>query len=173
MARIRAAAAARAAAATGDGDDDIVLIARTDALQSLGFDEAVRRLRAAADAGADVLFLEGMTTKDQMAAAAAALAPTPCLLNMVAGGLTPLVTRDEARQMGYKIVIWPCFSMTAALLAYREAAKELKETGMVQEKRDADGKVVGGVRECFEVCGLTKYSEFDKEMGGLAYSNGV
>lgn len=92
---------------------------------------------------------------------------------MVAGGLTPLVNKDEAREMGYRIVIWPCFSMTAALLAYREAAKELKETGMVKETRDANGKVVGGVRECFEVCGLTKYSEFDKEMGGKAFSNGV
>lgn len=168
VARICAAAAARK-----NMGEDIVIIARTDALQSLGFDEAVARLKAAADAGADVLFLEGMTTKEQMAQSVKALAPYPCFLNMVAGGLTPLVSKDEARQMGYKIVIWPCFSMTAALLAYREAAKELKETGMVKETRDAHGNVMGGIRDCFEVCGLTEYSEFDKEMGGKAFSNGV
>lgn len=168
VARIRAAAAARAA--TGD---DIVLIARTDALQSLGFDEAVSRLRAAAAAGADVVFLEGMATRDQMRGSVQALAPTPCFLNMVAGGLTPLVSADEAREMGYRIVIWPCFAMTAALLAYREAARELKRSGMVAERRDAEGKVQGGVRECFEVCGLSKYAAFDKEMGGQAFANGV
>lgn len=63
LARIRAADAARKKLG------DIVLIARTDALQSLGFDAAIARLKAAVAAGADVAFLEGMTTKDQMARA--------------------------------------------------------------------------------------------------------
>ncbi|KAK2605325.1 hypothetical protein N8I77_008171 [Diaporthe amygdali] len=168
VARIRAAAAAREALG-----DDIVIIARTDALQSLGFDAAIERLRAAVEAGADVAFLEGMTSKEQMAACVEAMAPTPCFLNMVVGGVTPLVDRDEAKRMGYRIVIWPIFSMTAALLAYREAAKELKELGMNKEKRNEKGELLGGVRECFEICGLTKYSEFDKAMGGQAFSKGV
>ncbi|KAJ0116488.1 hypothetical protein J7T55_007468 [Diaporthe amygdali] len=168
VARIRAAAAAREALG-----DDIVIIARTDALQSLGFDAAIERLRAAVEAGADVAFLEGMTSKEQMAACVEAMAPTPCFLNMVVGGVTPLVDRNEAKRMGYRIVIWPIFSMTAALLAYREAAKELKELGMNKEKRNEKGELLGGVRECFEICGLTKYSEFDKAMGGQAFSKGV
>lgn len=63
--------------------------------------------------------------------------------------------------------------MTAALLAYREAAKELKETGMNKERRNEQGQLIGGVRDCFEVCGLTKYSNFDKEMGGTSFSKGV
>jgi 2-methylisocitrate lyase-like PEP mutase family enzyme len=61
VARIRAADAARKRL-----EDDIVIIARTDSLQSLGFDEAVRRLKAAVAAGADVAFLEGMKTKEEM-----------------------------------------------------------------------------------------------------------
>ena len=68
MARIRAASAARTRLGS-----DIVIIARTDALQSLGFDEAVRRLRAAVEAGADVAFLEGMRTKDDMSRAVKAM----------------------------------------------------------------------------------------------------
>lgn len=168
LARIRAAVAAREAAG-----DDIVLIARTDALQSLGFDEAIARLRAAAAAGADMVFLEGMTTVEQMRASVKALAPTPCFLNMVQGGVTPLVSRDEAQAMGYRVVIWPCFAMTAAMNAWREAAKELKGTGMIKEVKDENGKVRGGVRECFEVCGLSKYAAFDQEMGGQAFANGV
>lgn len=62
LARIRAAAAARKRV-----NGDIVIIARTDALQSLGFDAAVDRLKKAVEAGADMCFLEGMTTKEQMA----------------------------------------------------------------------------------------------------------
>lgn len=164
--RIRAASAARDASGS-----DIVVIARTDSLQSLGFDEAIARLRSAVAAGADVAFLEGMTTKEQMASCVEAMAPTPCFLNMVSGGLTPLVSADEAREMGYRIVIWPCFAMTAAMLAYRQAAKELRETGMVKEKRNEKGEVVGGIRDCFEVCGLSKYAAFDKEMGGKAFDS--
>ncbi len=61
LARIRACDAARKQL-----EDDIVIIARTDALQSYGFEEAIRRLKAAVGAGADVVFLEGMTTKEQM-----------------------------------------------------------------------------------------------------------
>lgn len=167
-ARIRAAVAARAASG-----DDIVLIARTDALQSLGYDEALARLRLVRDAGADVLFLEGMTSTDQMRDSVRDLAPTPCFLNMVAGGLTPLVDAAEAGRLGYRIVIWPCFAMTAALLAYRAAARELKGTGRIAETRDESGKVLGGVRDCFEVCGLTKYANFDKEMGGQSFAKGV
>ncbi|KAK3374953.1 Pyruvate/Phosphoenolpyruvate kinase-like domain-containing protein [Podospora didyma] len=151
VARIRAADAARRRL-----EDDIVLIARTDALQSLGFDEAVRRLKAAVAAGADVAFLEGMTTKDDMQKTVEAMAPTPCLLNMVSGGVTPLIDAAEARRMRYKI-----------------AAQELKATGAIRERQGPDGKVIGGVRECFEVCGLSECAEFDKEMGGKAYADGV
>ncbi|CAN8096815.1 unnamed protein product [Discula destructiva] len=168
LARIRAAAAARAASG-----DDIVIIARTDALQSLGFDEAVARLRAAAEAGADMVFLEGMTSVEQMRDSVAAVAPTPAMLNMVQGGVTPLVGRDEAAAMGYRVVIWPCFAMTAAMNAWRAAARELQGTGRLEEVRDEKGAVRGGVRECFEVCGLSKYAAFDQEMGGQAFANGV
>lgn len=168
LARIRAAVAAR----THSGSD-IVLIARTDALQSLGYDEAISRLRQAVSAGADVVFLEGMTTHEQMRACVKDLAPTPCFLNMVQGGVTPLVSQEEAREMGYRIVIWPCFAMTAAYNAYRAAARELKDTGRLAENKDANGKVAGGVRDCFEVCGLSECVDFDQKMGGEAYKYGA
>jgi 2-methylisocitrate lyase-like PEP mutase family enzyme len=94
--RIRAAASARAAA-----QSDIVLIARTDALASLGYDEALARLRAAHEAGADVLFLEGITSKAMCAAIVKDLAPLPVLVNMVEKGATPLLSVDEAREIGF------------------------------------------------------------------------
>lgn len=61
VSRIRAAATARA-----NLHSDIVLIARTDALQVHGFEDAIARLKAAVDAGADAAFLEGVSDEDEM-----------------------------------------------------------------------------------------------------------
>ncbi|KAH8673982.1 Pyruvate/Phosphoenolpyruvate kinase-like domain-containing protein [Xylariales sp. PMI_506] len=167
-ARIRAAAIARERMGS-----DIVIIARTDALQSLGYEEALARLRAAVAAGADVAFLEGMTTKEQMAQIVKDMAPTPCFLNMVNGGLTPLVTTQEAKDLGYKIVIWPMAGMTSVYLGMREFCQELRNTGEIKNRFDKDGKIDGGVRDVFELCGLSKCSEFDKEVGGTSFLNGA
>ena len=94
---------------------------------------------------------------------------------MVAGGVTPLINTAEARALGYKIVIWPCFAMTAAYLAYQQAAKELQATGTIAGRRGGpDGMaVVGGVHELFEVCGLSECVTFDNEMGGTSFADGV
>ncbi|KAK4456012.1 Pyruvate/Phosphoenolpyruvate kinase-like domain-containing protein [Podospora aff. communis PSN243] len=168
--RVRGAAAARSRL-----NSDIVIIARTDSLQSLGFEEAVLRLQAAVQADADVAFLEGIQDKEQMKQIVEAMKPTPCLLNMVAGGVTPLINSAEARHLGFRIVIWPCFAMTAAYLAYQQAAKELQTTGAIAEHWGGpDGAgIVGGVRESFELCGLTEFTAFDKEMGGKTFTDGV
>ncbi|KAK0723074.1 Phosphoenolpyruvate/pyruvate domain-containing protein [Lasiosphaeria miniovina] len=167
--RIRATVAARKRL-----DDDIVIIARTDALQSRGLDEALARLRAAVAAGADVVFLEGMTTADEMEQVVQRMVPTPCLLNMVAGGVTPLVDAQEAKRMGYKIVIWPLFALTSTYLALQKTAQELKSTGAIKDRLGPDGKTVaGGVREIFQLCGLSECAEFDKEMSGKAFTDGV
>lgn len=91
LVRIRAAVAARKAI-----DSDIVIIARTDALQSLGYTESIRRLQLAREAGADVGFLEGITSKEQARQTVADLAPWPVLLNMVEHGATPSISVNEA-----------------------------------------------------------------------------
>ncbi|KAK5653105.1 hypothetical protein OQA88_9203 [Cercophora sp. LCS_1] len=165
VARIRAAVEARRKLGS-----EIVVIARTDALQGLGFDKAVGRLKKAVEVGADVVFLEGMRSEEEMRRFVEVMSPTPCLLNQVAGGVTPLISSSAAQEMGYKIVIWPCFAMTAAYLAYQRAAKELLTTGMLADQADpTTGAVVGGVREIFEVCGLSECAEFDSMMGGTSF----
>ncbi|BEI82043.1 hypothetical protein CcaverHIS002_0212030 [Cutaneotrichosporon cavernicola] len=168
LARIRAAVAARERT-----HSDIVIIARTDALQSLGFDAAIDRLKKAVEAGADMCFLEGMTSKEQMAESVKQLSPTPCMLNMVNGGVTPLVDAKETQAMGYALVIWPIFALMAAFNAYEKAAKELKSTGFLENIKDSPGGPVrGGVREVFELCGMNECVEFDRQMGGGTYAKG-
>lgn len=103
ISRIRAAVLAREEIPGGD----IVIIARTDPLQSLGYDAAIQRLKRAVAAGADVAFMEGLTSLAQMRSVCKDLAPTPVLLNMVSAGVTPDTTVAEAREMGFQVIIFP------------------------------------------------------------------
>ncbi len=95
-----------AAAVDARTSDAFIVVARTDALATAGLDEALRRLRLYADAGADVLFADGPTTVEQLEAIPGAL-PRPAIANMVEGGKTPLVSADELERMGYRLVIFP------------------------------------------------------------------
>jgi 2-methylisocitrate lyase-like PEP mutase family enzyme len=72
---------------------------------SLGIEEAITRLRRAGEAGADVAFVEGMTSREDVEKAVAALSPMPVLLNLVHGGSTPDFTAQEAQEMGVKMVV--------------------------------------------------------------------
>jgi len=97
--KIRAAVDARAR-------DAFVIVARTDALATHDLDEALRRLRLYAEAGADVLFADGPTSLEQLAGIPRAL-PRPVMANMVEGGKTPARSAAELERMGYRLVIFP------------------------------------------------------------------
>ncbi|KZV70638.1 Phosphoenolpyruvate/pyruvate domain-containing protein [Peniophora sp. CONT] len=141
----------------------IVLIARTDALQSEGYDGALARLRAARDAGADMGFLEGITSTEMAARAVKDLAPWPLLLNMVEHGATPTISVAEARKLGFRMVIFPFASIAPAYVAIREGMERLKETGVVGAPEYLSPKFV------FEVCGLEESMKIDAEAGGAAF----
>ena len=99
--KIRAAVDARASEAT-------LIVGRTDAAAVEGLDRAIERGRLYAEAGADILFIEAPRTRDDLAKVAKALGGTaPLLANMVEGGNTPLLTRDELAGIGFRIVIFP------------------------------------------------------------------
>jgi 2-methylisocitrate lyase-like PEP mutase family enzyme len=165
-ARIRAASMARDASG-----GDIVIIARTDALQSFGYDEAITRLRAAIGEGADIAFLEGVTEASDAKRLCADLAPTPCLFNNVPGGVSPDFGVQQCKDIGYKLAIFPCLAFEVVYPAVRKAVRQLKESGNV-ESVEEDGRRYGP-RELFQVCGLDELIEFDLEAGGLSYKGGA
>jgi 2-methylisocitrate lyase-like PEP mutase family enzyme len=171
LSRIKAAVMARDEMKATIGDaGDIVLIARTDALQVAGFAEAARRLQKAVEIGADVAFLEGPTSVEQCRSVCEKLAPAPVLLNRVAGGVTPDFTASEAKEARFKIVIFPGLMLSAVLESCSVAATELKNTGTV---RLTERQKKEGPKGLFNVCGLAECTEFDKKAGGRAFSNGV
>ena len=167
VSRIRAAVNMRA-----QTPGDIVIIARTDALQSLGYEGAISRLKNAIAVGADVAFLEGVSSKEEARKACEELAPTPVLLNMVAVGLTPNMSVQEAKEVGFKIIIYPGFALAPVYKAISKVAKELKETGDIKDEPSM-GEPGTGPKELFGVCGLKEAIEFDIAAGGSLYSKGV
>jgi len=162
LSRIRAAKAAIIRA-----NSDIVLIARTDANQQLGYDECISRLRAARDLGADVGLLEGFTSKEQARQAVRDMAPWPLLLNSVENGSSPLIMVQEAQEMGFKIMIFSFAALAPAYSAIRSAYELLKVEGRVGTAKDLTPK------KLFEICGLNSAIEIDKGAGGLAFAGGV
>jgi PEP phosphonomutase and related enzymes len=102
LSRIKAAVNARS-----QTPGDIVIIARTDALQSLGYDASIARLKRAIALGADVAFLEGVTSKEEAKEACEDLAPTPVLFNAVSGGVSPNLSVQEAKELGFRVIIFP------------------------------------------------------------------
>ncbi|OLN87959.1 2,3-dimethylmalate lyase [Colletotrichum chlorophyti] len=158
VARIRAAVLARQSIGS-----DIVVVARTDAVQTHGFQEALARLQAAVNAGADVAFLEGVTSAEEAREACRVLAPTPVLLNMVEHGATPSWTAAEAKELGYRIMIVPFAAIAPAYEAIRESLVKLKETGVVGTKAGFSP------RKLFSIVGLQEAMGFDAAAGGSSY----
>ncbi|KAJ5617159.1 Pyruvate/Phosphoenolpyruvate kinase [Penicillium hordei] len=158
----------RAAKLTKDRlHSDIVLIARTDALQQHGYEECIRRLKAARDIGADVGLLEGFTSKEQARQAVQDLAPWPLLLNMVENGASPLITTKEAEEMGFRIMIFSFATITPAYMGIKATLERLKADGVVGVP---DGL---GPRTIFEVCGLMDSMKIDTESGNDGFAEGV
>jgi len=119
-----------AAAAYARRDPDLLLIARSDARAKLGFEEAVRRVNAALDAGADVGFVEAPETMEEVEAIPK-LVKGPCMINIVRGGKTPLVPLGRLQELGYKIVITPGMALMTVITAYENALEGLRDTGSI------------------------------------------
>jgi len=107
---------------------DFLIIARTDARTSLGLDEALRRGEAFAKAGADILFVEAPETVEEMERIGATF-DLPLIANMVEGGQTPMCSRAELEDLGYKIAIFPGASFLAAGAAMRSVYGEILAKG--------------------------------------------
>ncbi len=109
-------------------DPDLVIIARTDARTVHGIDEAISRMKAYEEAGADLLFVESPESVDEMKRITTSF-KAPVLANMVEGGRTPLLTAQELGEIGYGLVIFPTSSTYTVTLAVTRLMENLKQTG--------------------------------------------
>ena len=110
-------------------DDATVVVARTDARAGHGLAAALERAAAYSAAGADVLFIEGLLDRDELVAAGAAVPETPKLANIVSGGKTPMLPRQELHEIGYAIVLYANAALQAAVRGTREVMSALRTDG--------------------------------------------
>ncbi len=115
--------------------DDFLVIARTDARTGLGLDEAIRRAKAYAAAGADIIFVESPESADEIREIASEI-DRPLLANMVNGGRTPLMKASELQALGYGIAIYPALGFLAHGHAVRHAYQDLLDNGITTDAVD-------------------------------------
>jgi 2-methylisocitrate lyase-like PEP mutase family enzyme len=110
-------------------DAETVMIARTDALAPNGWDDAIRRARAYREAGADLVFVDGIRTREELGTYSRELATkgVPCLYN---GGL---VSATEAQGLGFKIQILAGAALGAVWASANAAMEELRSAGTVDK----------------------------------------
>jgi len=113
-------------------DADLLILARTDAAATLGFEAAIERAQKFAEAGADILFVEAVTTADEIRALPQRLAP-PQLMNLVIGGRTPIFGAEELGQLGYGIVLYANAALQGAVAGMQKALTVLRDTRRIDE----------------------------------------
>ena len=114
-------------------DPDTLILARTDACATQGFEAAVERAQRFGEAGADILFVEAVTTAEEIRALPRRLADRPQLMNMVIGGKTPIFSADELAGLGYGIVLYANAALQGAVAGMQKALTVLRETHRIDE----------------------------------------
>ena len=110
------------------GDGDLFIVARTDARQALGLDEAIRRGIAFKENGADAVFIEAPETREEMREIARSV-PGPLVANMIERGVTPLMTPAELKELGFALIVWPVGPLYSAAMALKNYYTNLREQG--------------------------------------------
>ncbi|XAH25947.1 isocitrate lyase/PEP mutase family protein [Xylophilus sp. GW821-FHT01B05] len=120
------------AAADARQDANLLIMARTDACAVHGFEAALERAQKFAEAGADILFVEAVTTAEEIATMPQRLA-SPLLMNLVIGGRTPIVGAEELGRLGYGFVLYANAALQGAVAGMQRALTVLRDTRSLQE----------------------------------------
>jgi len=137
---------------------DFLIIARTDARTSLGLDEALRRGEAFAKAGADLIFIESPESVEEMRRIGETF-DVPLVANMVEGGRTPLLSRAELEELGFKLAIFPTAGFLAMGAALRSVYREILEKGST---KDWKGELYS-FNEFTKLMGFERVWEFERK----------
>jgi 2-methylisocitrate lyase-like PEP mutase family enzyme len=111
-------------------DPDFVIVARTDARAVEGIDAAIERANRFGAAGADVCFIEAPQGLQELERIPKQVR-YPLLVNMLTGGVTPILPVEELGRMGYKIVVCPIESLLVAGRALQRLIDALLTRGRV------------------------------------------
>jgi methylisocitrate lyase len=138
-------------------DPDFVINARTDAIAVTGYEDAIHRANAYAEAGADMIFLEAPTSKEMIRDAVERIkAPVSInLFDSVVGGKTPLVPIPELADLGVARVSVPVGTIFVVTKSLRDYLRLLKERGTMPDRTD----LLVSFDDFKELIGLSEYRE--------------
>jgi 2-methylisocitrate lyase-like PEP mutase family enzyme len=119
--KVRAAVDAR-------GDRDFFIVARTDAAAAIDLDEAIRRVEAAREVGADASFVEAPTSLQEMTEVGRR-SPAPNVANMIEGGKTPVLPQQRLAEMGFHLILYPLSGLFSAAKVMDSTYRTLKMQG--------------------------------------------
>jgi 2-methylisocitrate lyase-like PEP mutase family enzyme len=138
---------------------DTFIIARTDARELHGLDEALRRGERYLRAGADGLFIEAPTSLEELARVGSAFAGVPQLANMLEGGRTPLLAPAELGQLGFSMVIYGISLLVHATRAMQGVLAELARGSLGFAGRGV------GFEEYEDIVGFDRWSRIEAAYG--------
>ncbi|MEM0949501.1 MAG: isocitrate lyase/PEP mutase family protein [Pseudomonadota bacterium] len=124
--RIKAAVDARL-------DPNVLIVARTDACATLGFQAAIERAEAFIEDGADITFIEAPQDIATIRAIPERLKGTPQLINLVVGGRTPIIGLSDLDTMGFGLVLYANVALQGAIKGMHDALSALKSDGQMTE----------------------------------------
>ncbi|WP_346014555.1 isocitrate lyase/PEP mutase family protein [Thiocystis violacea] len=143
--RIQAAVTAR------DRGADLVIVARTDARSAVGLDEAIWRMQAFADLGADILFLEAPRDLAEMERFCRTVDGIR-MANMLEEGITPVLPPAQLAEIGYRVAAYPLTLLSSAVHAMQAALDDLAAG------RTCNQRVTFG--ELRQIVGFDAYDDF-------------
>jgi 2-methylisocitrate lyase-like PEP mutase family enzyme len=112
--------------------DDLLIIARTDALEVDGFEAAIERAERYIEVGADVTFVEAPESAEVIRRIPQRLS-APQIVNVVVGGKTPVLAQKELAKMGFALVLYANVALQGAIAGMQTALKQLKTSGRMDE----------------------------------------
>ncbi|MEZ0051280.1 methylisocitrate lyase [Mycobacterium sp. MAA66] len=154
--RMRAAVAARR-------DPNFIICARTDAAGIEGIDAAIDRAKAYADAGADLIFTEALSTPSEFEKFRAAV-DTPLLANMTEFGKSELVSAKQLSDIGYNMVIYPVTTLRLAMYAVEVGLREIHTAGTQAGLLDQ----MQHRSRLYELLRYAEYNQFDSDIFNFA-----
>jgi methylisocitrate lyase len=148
------------AAVEGRRDPNFVIMARTDARASEGLEQAIDRMKAYVDAGADAIFPEAMKDESEFEAVRKALPNTPLLANITEFGKSRLLTVKELEALGFNVAIWPVSTLRLAMKAAIDAFEALKTEGNLESQLDK----MQHRRDLYALLRYERYNDFDQSL---------
>ncbi len=156
------------AAADGRIDDAFVIMARTDAHAVEGQQAAIDRAAAYAEAGADMIFAEALTTVEEYTQFTDVI-KVPVLANLTEFGKTPLFTTEELAAVGVRMTLYPLSAFRAMSAAALSVYETIRNDGTQQAAVDA----MQTRTELYDVLGYQAYEDkLDELFAGQGLKTG-